>query len=242
MFNKKIDKTTISRKISCLKSFEKFLHSQNINLNINLIRPKLNKKLPIYLTIEEVSYLLDQVKPEDLNTNSPYRDLAILEILYATGIRCSELINIKLFHIDLEQKTIRVIGKGNKERIVLFGDKAKDKLEEYISKERPECEKLNSYLFLNKDLNYLSTRTIQRVIAKFRAFLKIKRNITPHKLRHSFATHMLNSGADLRIVQELLGHKSLSSTEKYTHVTTKELAELCKTVHPINNIINKNKK
>lgn len=238
MFNKKIDKNSISRKISCFKSFEKFLQAQDINLNINLTRPKLNKKLPIYLTPQEINEPLDKLMAgEKLDSQTPLRDLAILELLYATGMRCSELTSIRIAALELEPKTIRVIGKGNKERIVLFGEKAKLSLENYLKTERPKTTRRDAYLFINPERQPLAPRTIQRIVERFRKLLKIPRPITPHKLRHSFATHMLNSGADLRVVQELLGHKSLSSTEKYTHLTTTELAEMCQNLHPINQMV-----
>lgn len=239
MFHNKIDKSSIARKISCFRSFERFLHTYGIKINLNLFRPKIDKKLPIYLTIDEIFSLLDNVNDADLPTKQPLRDKAIFELLYATGIRCSELVNIKLTDIDMENKIIRIMGKGKKERLVLFGQKAKDKIINYIKKER-EKTSLDEKLFLNNRDECLTSRSIQRIIVMFRKFLKIERKITPHKLRHSFATHMLNQGVDLRIVQELLGHKSLSSTEKYTHVTTTELSELCDNIHPINNMM-KNK-
>ncbi|MDR3646138.1 MAG: tyrosine-type recombinase/integrase [Candidatus Babeliales bacterium] len=237
MFHKKIDKSSIARKISCFRSIERFLTSSaGIKLNFNLLRPKLNKKLPIYLTIDEISHLLDNIKNEDLPTKKPLRDKTIFELLYATGVRCSELVNIKLSDIDFDNKLIRVYGKGRKERLVLFGDKAKNKLIEYINLEREQSENLNEALFHNNRNEILTSRSIQRIIEMFRKFLQIERKITPHKLRHSFATHMLNQGVDLRIVQELLGHKTLSSTEKYTHVTMTELSKVCDDLHPLNSM------
>ena len=125
LFYKKIDKSSIARKFSCFKSFEKFLRTQGIKLDLKLTRPRLDKKLPIYLTVDEVFHLLDSVQDHELPTQRPLRDKAIFELMYATGIRCSELVNIKLSDIDLDNKTIRIIGKGNKERIVLFGNKAR---------------------------------------------------------------------------------------------------------------------
>ena len=240
MFHNKIDKSSIARKISCLKSFEKYLSTLGIKININLLRPKLDKKLPIYLTIDEIFSLLDKITDEELPTKLPYRDKAIFELLYATGIRCSELVNIKLNDIDMKTKIIKVMGKGKKERLVLFGEKAKIKIRDYLLKERLSTNIENEYFFLNNRNENLTSRSIQRIIAMFRTFLKIERKITPHKLRHSFATHLLNQGVDLRVVQELLGHKTLASTEKYTHVTTTELSQLCDKLHPFNNML-KNK-
>lgn len=241
MYHKKIDKSSIARKVSCFKSFERFITSRGTKIHFNLSRPKLDKKLPVYLTIDEMFHLLDKVKEETLPTTHPYRDKAILELLYATGVRCSELVGIRLCDLDITNRVIRVMGKGRKERLVIFGEKAKEKLINYLEKERPKAINLSEKLFLNNRNEMLSPRSIQRTIEMFRKFLKIERKITPHKIRHSFATHMLNQGVDLRIVQELLGHKTLSSTEKYTHVTTSELSKLCDNFHPINSML-KNKK
>lgn len=234
MFHKQIDKSSIARKVSCLKSFERFLNMEGIKAQFKLTRPKLDKKLPIYLTVDEIFQLLDKAKAEEIPCKHPLRDLAIFELLYATGIRCAELISIKIRDINFPEKLIHVMGKGKKERVVLFGEKAKERIIEFIDKERKDVKRPEEFLFLNNRGKKLTSRTIQRIIEMFRQFLRIERKITPHKLRHSFATHLLNKGVDLRIVQELLGHQSLSSTEKYTHVTTKELTEMYETLHPIN--------
>ena len=191
------------------------------------------------MSVDEVQYLLDTVQNEHLPTRRPIRDKAIFELLYATGIRCSELISIKLSNIDMNNKTIRIIGKGNKERIVLFGQKAHEKLVKYLENERPNPKNQSERLFLNHRGGPLTCRSIQRIIAMFRNLLKVNRKITPHKLRHSFATHLLNQGVDLRVVQELLGHKTLASTEKYTHVSLEHLSRMCETIHPLNKIIKK---
>lgn len=239
LFYKQIDKNSIARKFSCFKSFAAFLEKYNIMLNLQLKRPRIDKKLPIYLSIDEIFHLLDTVKDTDLPTRAPIRDKAIFELLYATGVRCSELANIRLCDIDMSAKTIRIRGKGNRERIVLFGSKAHDKLIEYITKERIESKTLADPLFLSNRRQKITPRTIQRIVEMFRSFLKIDRHITPHKLRHSFATHLLNQGVDLRVVQELLGHQSLTSTEKYTHVSLDDLARMCEEVHPINKLLKK---
>lgn len=241
LFYKKIDKSSIARKFSCFKSFEKFLRTQGIALDLKLTRPRLDKKLPIYLSIDEIFHLLDSVKDHELPTQRPLRDKAILELMYATGIRCSELVHIKLNDIDLDNKTIRIIGKGNKERIVLFGNKAKERLFTYINNERNDTQHADENLFLNQWGAELTSRSIQRIIVMFRQFLKVERAITPHKIRHSFATHLLSQGVDLRIIQELLGHKTVASTERYTHVSIERLSNLCDTIHPINNMIKRHK-
>lgn len=233
LFYKKIDKSSIARKFSCFKSFEKFLVTRGTVLNLNLQRPRLDKKLPVCMSVEEIFYLLDTVKDEDLPTSNPVRDKAIFETIYATGVRCSELVNISLNDIDLKNKTIRIFGKGRKERIVLFGKKAQEKIKEYLEKERPQQKNIDEKLFLNHRNTKITSRSIQRIFEMFRSFLKIDRHITPHTIRHSFATHMLNRGADLRIVQELLGHKTLSSTEIYTHISLEQLTKMCNEIHPL---------
>lgn len=237
LFYKKIDKSSIARKFSCFKSFEKFLLTQGIVLKLKLQRPRLDKKLPIYLSVDEIFYLLDTITDEQLPTKRPARDKAIFELLYATGMRCSELIAIRMKDLDIQNKTIRIMGKGKKERIVLFGQKAHDKLQQYLTNERPRVYDTNEQLFLNYRNLPLTTRSVQRIFEMFRAFLKFERPITPHKIRHSFATHLLNQGVDLRMVQELLGHKTLASTEKYTHVSLEDLTKLYDTIHPAHTIM-----
>jgi site-specific recombinase XerD len=239
LFYKKISKSSIARKFSCFTSFERFLEGRGIELNLNLKRPRIDKKLPIYFSVDELFHLLDSIKNEALPTRYPLRDKTIFELLYATGVRCSELVNICIKDVDMTAKTIRILGKGKKERIVLFGFKARDKIMEYYAKERPEIQNQQEPLFLNYRYEKLTSRSVQRIIKMFRAFLPVERQLTPHKLRHSFATHLLNQGADLRAVQELLGHKTLATTEKYTHVSLEALSKLCEGVHPINTMINK---
>lgn len=233
LFNKRINSSSIARKVSCFKSLEKFLKRSEIKLDLHLTRPRLEKKLPVYLSIQEITNLLD-VHAYKLPTKCPLREKAILELLYATGIRCSELVNIKMQNIDFNQKTVLVKGKGSKERIALFNNTTKEKILNYIEVERSAIEHPSEFLFLNNRDEQLSTRAIQRTLKMFRKFLNIEKSITPHKIRHSFATHLLNKGVDIRTLQELLGHKSLSSTEKYTHVTLGHLTEICNTLHPIN--------
>lgn len=233
LFYKKIDKCSIARKFSCFKSFERFLLTQGIELNLKLTRPRLDKKLPVYLSVDEIFHLLDKVDDAELPSKFPLRDKTMFELLYATGIRCSELIGIKLEDIDLEEKAIRIFGKGKKERIVLFGDKAKERIIEYISRERIPALSRKECLFVNYRGGQLTSRSIQRIFEMFRKFLQLERHITPHKIRHSFATHLLNQGTDLRVVQELLGHKTLSSTEKYTHVSLQDLTRMCDEKHPM---------
>lgn len=239
LFYKKISKSSIARKFSCFTSFERFLESRGIELKLNLKRPRIDKKLPIYFSVDELFHLLDSIKNEALPTRHPIRDKTIFELLYATGVRCSELVNIRITDVDMNEKTIRILGKGKKERIVLFGDKAREKILEYYAVERPEIQDQHEPLFMNYRYEKLTSRSVQRIVKMFRSFLPIERPLTPHKLRHSFATHLLNQGADLRAVQELLGHKTLATTEKYTHVSLESLSKLCEGIHPINTIIHK---
>ncbi len=235
----KIDKRSIARKYSTFTSFAKFLKTYGITLDLDLKRPRITKKLPVFLSVDEIFYLLDSVKEKDLPSRSPIREKAILELLYATGIRCSELVGIRFKDINMQEKTIRIQGKGNKERIALFGQKAKNKIQEYLLKERLPAEHHDQALFVNNRNQALTTRSIQRIIEMFRKFLKIDKQLTPHKIRHSFATHLLNQGADLRVVQELLGHKTIASTEKYTHVSLEDLTRMCNDIHPIKRMLKK---
>ncbi|MBU4387393.1 tyrosine-type recombinase/integrase [Candidatus Dependentiae bacterium] len=236
LFYKKISKATLARKISCFRTFIQFLRSLGFKYTFNFKSPKLDKKLPVTLSVDEIFYLLDSIKPDDLPTKYPLRDRAIFELIYATGVRCSELVEIKLSNIDWESKQIVVCGKGRKERVVLFGDKAKKSLKNYYERERIQLLKSNEsdYLFLNYLGIKLTSRSVQRIFEMFRSFLKIERKITPHKIRHSFATHLLNQGVDLRVIQELLGHKNIATTEIYTHVSSAELAKMCDEIHPMN--------
>lgn len=236
LFYKKIDKSSVARKISCFKSFELFTKKLGKKISLKLKRPRIDKKLPTYLTVDEIFYLLDTVKDDELPSKRPLRDKAIFELLYATGIRCSELCGIKYSDIDMPQKTIRITGKGRKERFVLFGKKAQQKIEQYLTHERPNITDPHDLLFVSQRNIPLNPRTIQRIIQMFRNFLQGNKAITPHKIRHSFATHLLNQGADLRVVQELLGHETLSSTEKYTHITSTQLADMCDSIHPLNSM------
>jgi len=240
LFYKKITKTTLARKISCLRSFTLFLESMGIKLKLNLKAPRIDKKLPITLSVDEIFYLLDNIKNADLPTSFPNRDKSIFELIYATGVRCSEIVGIKFCDIDFENKLIKVFGKGKKERIVLFGKKAQESLKKYLEIERPILLGNNNsdYLFLNYTGTNLTSRSVQRVFEMFRKFLKIDRKLTPHKIRHSFATHLLSQGVDLRVIQDLLGHKTIATTEIYTQVSSAQLAKMCDEKHPLNKFDN----
>jgi site-specific recombinase XerD len=234
LYNRTCDKSSIARKISCLRSLIRFLKTElDVTVHVRLARPRIDKKLPSYLSIDEISYLLDKVTHEQMQSPFPFRDKAILELLYATGIRCAELVAIRMLHVNFPEKSILIRGKGRRERIVLFGSPCYERLQSYLKHERPMSKQGTDYLFVNYKQQPLTTRSVQRICASFQPFLGSGRIITPHKLRHSFATHLLKQGADLCTVQRLLGHASLTSTERYTHVSLEQLTKLCNERHPL---------
>jgi len=216
--------TSIRRRISTLKAFYKFLYKngymdkKDYPLN-KTVYPKVEKKLPKFIYYNDLLEILD----ESLRDRDGTRDRLIIEMLYATGTRVSELINIKYSDIDFNNKRIRVCGKGNKERIVYFGDYAYDALKEYMSTHNKNKE---GYVFTNSNGGQLTDRGVRYIIDKIMEKLSVKVHVTPHVLRHTFATDMLNNGCDIRIVQEILGHSSLQTTEVYTHVTNERLKEV----------------
>lgn len=220
---KNLESTTISHKISSLKSFFKYYQKREkikVNPLANIKSPKIAKKLPTYLTLEEVSKLLD------VEIKSPYdaRNKAILELLYSSGIRISELCNMQTSNYDSYECIIRLIGKGSKERIIPLGDYAISVLDDYINNYRPKINKKNiNSIFINNRGDAISRQFIFKVIKKECLKKGIRKNVSPHTLRHTFATHLLQNGADLRIIQELLGHENISTTQIYTHVSNQEL-------------------
>ena len=233
LFDKKYKKKTIARKISSLRSFFKYLYSENIIKNnpMTLIsNPKLDKKLPKFLNFEEIEKILTI---PDIKTPIGIRDASILEMLYSTGIRVSELVNIKLNDINFYDRKIKILGKGNKERYVFFGQICFEKLNNYLQNSRPLLiKKETEYLFLNKRSDQLSDRSVRKIVDDIAKKAELKMNISPHVLRHTFATHMLNEGADLKSVQELLGHENLSTTSIYTHVSNEHLRNTYLNCHP----------
>ena len=223
---------TISHVISSLKSFYNYyMRMGNIKSNPTdeIDRPKIEKKIPEFLTLEEVSSLLNF----EVNNEFEARNKAILELLYSSGLRISELTSLELSNIDLDECLVRVMGKGSKERIVPLGDYAIDALKEYIYFYRPMLNKNNSsYVFLNNRGGVLSRQFIFKVIKEECIKKGIRKNVSPHTLRHTFATHLLKNGADLRIIQELLGHENLKTTEVYTHVSNERLRSVYLSSHP----------
>lgn len=242
LYYKKIDRSSIARKLSCLKSFERFLKKQGILLNLDLKRPHVHKKLPTCLSIDEIVYLLDTVTVNEMPMRSGLRAKLIVELLYSTGVRCAELTAIRLKDIDLVNKTIRIKGKGGRERIVLFGSRAQERMREYLTSERGIYQDSDEYLLVNNRGQKLTSRSIQRILLALRPLLSSKRTLTPHLLRHSFATHLLIQGVDLRTVQELLGHRSIASTQIYTHVCIDDLALMCEKINPMSNLLSSKEK
>ncbi len=233
LFNKKLDNISVSRHLSALKSFFKYLLTEkhvSKNVAANVPNPKTETKLPKYLKEEEMAMFLDL---PDTSTALGSRDKALLELLYATGLRVSELVSLNILQIDLDNRAIVVLGKGKKERMVLFGSYAAEALENYISqRETLKKSEDEEALFLNFRGTRLSARSVRRVINKYIDESDLKLKISPHALRHSFATHMLNNGADLRDIQELLGHASLSTTQRYTHVSVQDMLDNYDKFHP----------
>lgn len=230
--NKKKDKnSTVSRKISSLRSFYKFLAKREIveNNPFSLVSlPKKEKKLPRFFYYNELELLFQTPR---LDTVLGQRDRLILEMLYATGVRVSELVNIKLS--DISRKEIRIVGKGNKERVVRFGEYVEDILKLYLSDAYNQLNLDNSeYLFINSHGAQLTTRGVRYILDRVISRTTLEKNISPHMLRHSFATHLLNEGCDILTVQELLGHESLTATSIYTHVTNDRLKEVYYKCHP----------
>jgi len=232
---KKNKKSTIARKLSALRSFLNHLVKRKIirdNMAKFVSTPKQDQSIPVFLPVDDMFRLLDSI---DTDTLLGQRNLAMYETLYSSGLRVSELARLNIFDMDFTNKLIKVLGKGNKERIVPIGKKALDAITAYRKKleiEKGISLENNGPLFLNYKQTRLSTRSIARILQNIALNIGFFMPIYPHAFRHTFATHMLDGGANLRIVQELLGHKSLSTTQKYTHVSTNRLMEAYDKAHP----------
>ncbi len=227
-------KASIARKLSAIRSFYRYLLRERMvsASPVADTSPKLDKRLPSFLTLEEIERLL---KAPDLSTPQGQRDRALLELLYASGLRVSEVVSLNLERIDLDTNEIRVWGKGSKERVVLMGKPAANALNIYLNQGRPNLlgKKGSSALFLNRYGGRLVERRVQRILGKYAKIAGIGKRVHPHMLRHTFATHLLDGGADLRVVQELLGHANLSSTQIYTHVTKTHARKVYLSAHPM---------
>ena len=230
-----ISKSSLNRKLSSLKSFHKYLFINELssldpsNISKSL---RVTKKIPDTLSVNEINDILSSI---DIEKQNGVRDKSIISLLYSCGLRVSELINLNLTHLYLEEDIIRVVGKGDKERFIPIGSIAKSDLLNYINNSRPRLSRKNDskgIVFLSNRGKILSRKTIWNLINVRCKYLNSSKNISPHTFRHSFATHLLEGGADLRIVQELLGHSNLSTTQIYTHIDKSFLKEIHKQFHP----------
>lgn len=233
-------KTTIARKIASIRTFYKFLFREryiDANPALSLSAPKRPKSLPKFLTPEEVEQILNNVK---IDTPAGFRNRVILELLWATGMRVSELSNLNFGDLNMEENEIRVFGKGAKERIVLMSDRAKGYLQQYINSARKliapnyDIGEINddTPLFINNTGYRLQNKTIRKVINEIVEKIELPKKVTPHVFRHSFATKLIENGADLRVVQELLGHAGISNTQIYTHISMKHMKDVYEAAHP----------
>jgi len=227
-------KASVARRLTEVRSFYRYLMRQGV-VAANPLKvvssPRLERRLPSFLTIEQVNSLLST---PDLATPQGLRDRALLEFLYASGMRVSEIVGLNLSNLERGLREARVWGKGGKERIVLLGEPAVAALESYLRLGRPRLagDKANNAVFLNRSGGRLSARSVQEALEKYAALAGLSGKVTPHTLRHSFATHLLDGGADLRVVQELLGHAHLSTTQVYTHVTQSQARKIYMQAHP----------
>lgn len=228
-------KGSIARKLSAVRSFYRYLLREEM-VQANPVKdtssPRLDRRLPDFLTTEEMVRLIET---PDLSTPLGQRDRALLELLYASGLRVSELARLNLEQVNLDTREIRVWGKGSKERLTLIGEPATQALTVYLNEGRQNLlgSKSTNALFINRYGTRLTERSVQELLNKYARIVGISKKIHPHMLRHTFATHMLNGGADLRVVQELLGHASLSSTQIYTHVSKSQARKVYLSAHPL---------
>ena len=229
-----LSETSQSRIISAIKSFYKFLLIENLiqtDPSENLVSPKIGRKLPNVLTIEEINLIINSVE----SNNVGIRNRAIIEIIYGCGLRVSELTNLLLSNLFLKQGYIKIVGKGNKERLSPIGSLATDSLNDFLTNVRPTLkinDKFSDHVFINNRGTSLSRSMIFKMIKKYTLKANIKKDISPHSLRHSFATHLVEGGANLRAVQEILGHSSITTTEIYTHLDSDYLRSNLVEYHP----------
>ncbi|MCK9572129.1 MAG: tyrosine recombinase XerC [Candidatus Omnitrophica bacterium] len=228
---KSLGNRSVGRRLSALRSFFKFLTKESyikVNPILMLSSPKLDKHLPSFLTEDEVAKLIESAFAKDKNDILGLRDRAILEVFYSSGLRISELVGLDVDDIDFISGILKIRGKGKKERIVPIGDQALGAIKKYLDKKEDQ----SPAVFLNKNNKRLTTRGVRGIVNKHIHSVGIRQGVSPHTLRHSFATHLLNRGADLRTVQELLGHANLSTTQIYTHLTTDKLKSVYDKAHP----------
>ena len=239
LYHRNLKKSSISRKLASIRSFFKYLHREGYvksNPAKLVSSPKVPKNLPKFLTIDEVFSLVETPKGE---TFKPTRDRAIIELLYSCGLRVSELTSLDISDLDIKETIIRVKGKGRKERIMPIGTKAMEAIKNYLP-ERISLKKKSPGLFLNNRGGRLTQRSVRRILVHYSRMINLTGDLSPHTLRHTFATHLLHEGADLRSIQELLGHSSLSTTQKYTHLDIRQLTEVYDKAHPMAKKTNNN--
>ncbi|MGX0037517.1 integrase/recombinase XerC [Staphylococcus warneri] len=232
LYSKNLKRTTVSRKISTLRTFYEYWMTQDesvVNPFVQLVHPKKEQYLPQFFYEEEMEALFKTV---DTDSKKGMRDKVILELLYATGIRVSELVHIKTQDLDMKLPGVKVLGKGNKERFKPFGEFCKQSIERYLKEFKPLKHVDHDYLIVNMQGQPITERGVRYVLNDVVKRTSGVTNIHPHKLRHTFATHLLNQGADLRTVQSLLGHVNLSTTGKYTHVSNQQLRKVYLNAHP----------
>jgi integrase/recombinase XerD len=238
LYRRGLDSRSVARHLVTVRSFFKFLVTDDIVVNdptMNLESPKIRQTLPSYLSVKEIEKLLAL---PDLNTPLGLRDRALLDVLYSCGLRVTELVSLRADNIDFELGCIRCIGKGDKERLVPIGRKALDSVEKYMRDARPALTrsrrraKPTNAIFLNRQGGQLGRVGVWKILAAYGRALGLRKKLTPHKLRHSFATHLLEGGADLRSVQMMLGHADISTTQIYTHVMEDRLKTVYKAHHP----------
>jgi integrase/recombinase XerC len=225
-------KRTVVRKLGAIRSFFRFLFREKYikdNPADSVFTPKMDKKLPEFLDTEKIIRLITAPAQDDV---LGLRDRAILEVLYSTGMRVSELVGINSDDIDLIAGAVKVRGKGKKERLALLGKEAQRAMRNYMQQRQGKAPDASKAFFLNKRGTRLTDRSVRRIVDKYVSLCSIEQNISPHSIRHSFATHLLNNGADLRSVQELLGHKNLSTTQIYTHLGMQRIKEIYSKAHP----------
>ena len=232
IIEKNFKSNSVSRKITAIKSYIAFLEKFGFikdNYSELISIPKKSKTLPNIMTKKEINQLIEQVEN---SSQKNLRDDALIELIYSTGLRVSEVSAITMGQINFDRSEINVLGKGNKERIVVFNKKSKEKLTNYLKKDKRFISTNSTYLFQNRFQGQLSPRSIQRILKKYLNFSGINSKYSTHTLRHSFATHLLEGGADIKVIQQLLGHSSAETTKIYTHISSNTLKNIYNNAHP----------
>ncbi|WP_442915896.1 site-specific tyrosine recombinase XerD [Leptospira sp. GIMC2001] len=231
---RKISSKTLAREVVAIRQFYKFLKEENkldFNPTEKIETPEVNRSIPDYLTQEEIEELFKSIREDNIYE---LRDKCIFELLYSSGLRISEACNLKIADIDLLGMTLTVEGKGGRQRLVPFGEKSLEIMKKYLAESRPEIlkKRLCDYIFVSKKGSFINRKSVWRLLNHYIERTGIKKKVTPHTLRHSFATHLIENHADLKAVQELLGHIDISTTQIYTHMANKTLREIHKKYHP----------